>query len=73
MMIKALGVYLHRDILAEISLGLKGLLLSVWIPHIGLTPPKPVLLHQFTPVEELVLCLCHKLSMSVVLHYTVCS
>lgn len=58
MMIKALGVYLHRDILAEISLGLKGLLLSVWIPHIGLTAPKPVLLHQFTPVEELVLCLC---------------
>lgn len=30
-MIKALGVYLHRDILAKISLGLKGLLLSVCI------------------------------------------
>lgn len=31
MMIKALGIYLHRDILAKISLGLEGLLLSVCI------------------------------------------
>lgn len=31
MTIKALGVYLHRDILAKISLGLEGLLLGVCI------------------------------------------
>lgn len=31
MMIKALGVYMHRDTLAKISLGLEGLLLSLCI------------------------------------------